>query len=90
MGDKLFQHLSSGVGILFSEVEGKPSAVIIVSNDLIDKGVTAENLAKIIGGFMGGGGGGKHHLATAGGKDIKSLKLVMEKTHELITDVLKG
>ena len=90
LGDKLFQHLSSGVGILFSEVEGKPSAVIIVSKDLIDKGVTAENLAKIIGGFMGGGGGGKHHLATAGGKDIKSLKLVMEKTHELITDVLKG
>ena len=38
---------------------------------------------------MGGGGGGKHHLATAGGRDLKSLKKVMEKTELLIKDVLK-
>ena len=32
---------------------------------------------------MGGGGGGKPNLATAGGKDKKSLELAMKKSIEI-------
>ena len=45
----------------------KPAALIVVSNDLVEKEINAGKLAKTIGSFMGGGGG-KPHLATAGGR----------------------
>jgi alanyl-tRNA synthetase len=33
---------------------------------------------------MGGGGGGRPNLATAGGKDKKSLETAMEKAKDII------
>ena len=39
---------------------------------------------------MGGGGGGKPHLATAGGKDLDSLKNALSKSFEIIDDFIKG
>ena len=89
MGDVLLNALQSGVGVLGTDAGGKPCAVIVVSNDLIKKGIKAGYLAKIIGNEMDGGGGGKPHLATAGGKNSKLYKAAMKKSVDLITIELK-
>jgi alanyl-tRNA synthetase len=39
---------------------------------------------------MGGGGGGKPHLATAGGKDLDSLKTALNESFKIIDNFLKG
>ena len=70
-----------------SDKSDKPIVVIVVT-DIIDKGINAGNLAKIIGNEMGGGGGGKPSLATAGGKDLNTYTLAMKKI-DLIKSELK-
>ena len=90
LGDHVFNTLSRGIAVLFSEGEEKPSAVIVVSKDLNETGVLAGTLAKDIGGFMGGGGGGKPHLATAGGRNNDAIQDAMGQTKELIIKTLNG
>jgi len=84
IGDKLFNKLTSGIGVLFSEGDEKPFAVIVVSKDLNENGIFAGKLAKEIGVFIGGGGGGKPHLATAGGKENAAIIPALEKTKTLL------
>ena len=89
LGDTLLNSMKSGVGVLGAEGD-KPMIVVIVSNDLIKMGLNAGSIAKTIGASMGGGGGGKPHLATAGGKDLDSLKNALSKSFEIIDDFIKG
>ena len=89
LGDALLNSMKSGVGVLGAEGD-KPMIVVIVSNDLIKMGLNAGSIAKSIGASMGGGGGGKPHLATAGGKDLDSLKNALSKSFEIIDDFIKG
>jgi len=88
-GDKLLEHIGSGIGILFSSGDDKPFAVIVLTDDLIKNGLNAGKLAKEIGAFMGGGGGGKPHLATAGGRDKTLVKNAIDQTQKLISRSLK-
>jgi alanyl-tRNA synthetase len=88
VGDRLLQQLGSGVGVLGTKGDTKPSVVVVVTPDLVAQGVKAGDLARQIGGLMGGGGGGKSHLATAGGKDNKSLAPALEQCQEIIQTVL--
>ena len=88
LGDRLIAKIESGIGVLFNDGNDKPSAVIVVSDNLVKEKINAGSLAKQIGSFMGGGGGGKPHLATAGGRDFSAIKEAMEKTKELIKNSL--
>ncbi|MBE76672.1 MAG: alanine--tRNA ligase, partial [Candidatus Marinimicrobia bacterium] len=88
-GDKLLEHIGSGIGILFSSGDDKPFAVIVLTDDLIKNGLNAGKLAKEIGAFMGGGGGGKPHIATAGGRDKTLVKNAIDQTQKLISRSLK-
>ena len=90
LGDQLFNKLTSGIGVLFSEGDEKPFAVVVVSKDLNENGIFAGKLAKEIGGFIGGGGGGKSHLATAGGKENAAIIPALEKTKTLLIKNLKS
>ena len=83
-GDKLLSILDSGIGVLLTAGTEKPIAVIVVTKDLISKGMSAGNLARKIGAIMGGGGGGKPHLATAGGQGNGQIKSIIPKIFDLI------
>ena len=89
-GDKLLAQIDSGIGVLFSSGDDKPFAVIVLTDDLIKKGLDAGKLAKEIGSFMGGGGGGKPHLATAGGRDQGLINIAIDQTKNLISNKLNS
>ena len=89
-GDKLLAQIDSGIGVLFSSGDDKPIAVIVLTDDLIKKGLDAGKLAKEIGSFMGGGGGGKPHLATAGGRDKELINSAIDQTKNLISNKLNS
>lgn len=88
-GDLLLNELKSGVGVLGAEGD-KPMIVVIVTPNLVKAGTKAGILAKEIGSIMGGGGGGKPHMANAGGKDLKGLKLAMDASFDIINSKIKG
>ena len=82
-GNSLLLKLKNGIGVL-GAVADKPMLVVVVTDTLIEAGIKAGDLAKQIGSIMGGGGGGRPNLATAGGKDQKSLETAMEKAKDII------
>ena len=84
LGNDILNKIDSGIAVLGSIVNDKPSIVIVVTDDLINKDIKAGELAKEFGASMGGGGGGKPNLATAGGKDKKSLELALSSSKKIL------
>ena len=78
-GNFLLNKIESGIAVVGSMINERPFIAVAVTSDLIKIDVRAGDLAKEIGAMMGGGGGGKPNLATAGGKDKKSLEFAIKK-----------
>ena len=89
IGDSLRGKIGSGVGLLYSVINGKVSLVAVVSDDLVKKGLSAGKIAGDVAKILGGGGGGKPHLATAGGKDVLKIDEALESLNSIITKYLK-
>jgi alanyl-tRNA synthetase len=89
MGDALRDSLKSGVGVLASVFDGKPSLVVVVTPDLVKSGVDAVPIVKELGKRLQGGGGGKPHLATAGGKNAAGIKDVLTDAEKIVAEYLK-
>ncbi len=84
-GDELRNKMKSGIGVLFSDIDGKALIVCVVSDDLIkEKKVSAGKIVGELAKLVGGGGGGKQHLATAGGKDISGIPSALNSVEEII------
>jgi alanyl-tRNA synthetase len=67
MGDALREQLRSGVGVLGATLaDGKTTLLVVVTDDLRDRGVHADALVRDIAAVAGGRGGGKAHMAQAG------------------------
>jgi alanyl-tRNA synthetase len=84
LADHLRDKLRSGVGVLGTNIEDKPAAVVVVTEDLIKRGFSSANLAKEFGKSMEGGGGGKSHLATYGGQAGVMFENSISSTKEKI------
>jgi len=72
LADRIRTGLGSGVALLGSTNEGRPSLAMSVSADLIDR-LHAGNTIKEITQVIGGNGGGPANSATGGGKDPARL-----------------
>jgi len=72
LADRIRTALGSGVALLGSTHEGRPSLAMSVSADLIDR-IHAGNTIKEITQLIGGNGGGPANSATGGGKDPARL-----------------
>lgn len=90
MGDQVAGWLESGVGVLVSQIDSKPTLVCVVTRDLVIEGIRADELAQSFGERLGGGGGGKAHLATAGGKDARRVGSVMKEIQAEISGLLEN
>ena len=77
LADRIRAGLGSGVALLGSTHEGRPSLAISVSADLIDR-IHAGNTIKEITQVIGGNGGGPANSATGGGKDPARLADALE------------
>ncbi|MEX2181733.1 MAG: alanine--tRNA ligase [Gemmatimonadaceae bacterium] len=77
LGDVVRDGLGGGVGVLVSEFEdGKAGLVIVVSDDLRGRGITAGGLVKALAAKTGIRGGGKDHMAQAGVEPAQAAGMV--------------
>ncbi len=85
--DELREQMGSGVIVLGSVINNRPSFVCAVTPDLIGRGAPyhAGNIIKGIAAVAGGGGGGRAELATAGGRDPARLDAAIAAARGLIT-----
>ncbi|KAA6334665.1 Alanine--tRNA ligase [termite gut metagenome] len=61
----------------------KPMLTVMLSDNLVAKGMHAGKLVKEAAKLIQGGGGGQPHFATAGGKDADGLAVAVDKVIEL-------
>jgi alanyl-tRNA synthetase len=73
MADRFRQRYPSGVAVLASLADGRPTLIAAVTEDLVRRGLHAGELVKHVAGPLGGGGGGRSTLAQAGGRDSSRL-----------------
>ena len=88
-GDRLKTKIGSGVVALASGKDNKVSLVVMVTKDVIQKGIHAGNIIKEIASITDGGGGGRPDMAQAGGKDLSKIDLALGKVRCIIESTLK-
>jgi alanyl-tRNA synthetase len=88
MSDWFRDRLGSGVVVLATVFEGKPSLIATVTEDLIKRGLHAGKLVKEVAQVVGGGGGGKPTMAQAGGKDASRLDEALAKVDALVSETI--
>ena len=86
--DQLRDKLGSGVVVLGSAVEDKVALVVGVTKDLTGR-VKAGDIVARVAPLVGGSGGGRPDMAQAGGKNTAALPEAIEKTPELVGELLK-
>jgi alanyl-tRNA synthetase len=84
MSDLLRERLKSGVIVLGTVFEDKPSFLAVVTSDLVSKGYNAGNIVREVAKVTGGSGGGKPTMAQAGGKDKTKIDEALRLVKKLI------
>ncbi|HKJ27339.1 MAG TPA: alanine--tRNA ligase [Anaerolineales bacterium] len=79
MADRFRQKYEDGVAVLGAVIDDKPALIATVTKSLVDKGLHAGKLVKVIAEVVGGSGGGRPDMAQAGGKDAGKLQEALEK-----------
>jgi alanyl-tRNA synthetase len=90
MCDWFRERIGSGVVVLGTVIDGKPSIVSAVTQDLTERGLHAGSLAKVVAQKVGGGGGGRATLAQAGGRDASRLPEALASVPSLVRESLKA
>jgi alanyl-tRNA synthetase len=79
---------TQGIIVVGSVNENRPIIIAGVTDDLVQRGIDANDLIKFVAAPIGGGGGGKPSLAQAGGKDASKLDLALASVEAWIMDKL--
>ncbi|HKO15031.1 MAG TPA: alanine--tRNA ligase [Gemmatimonadaceae bacterium] len=88
-GDALRERLGSGVGVVGAQFEGgKGGLIVVVTDDLRERGVRADALVKEIATAAGGRGGGKPHMAQAGLPSVERFPDAARRGLELVGNAL--
>lgn len=82
--DEVVEQLKSGVVVLGNVIDGKCQLIARVSDDLIQKGIKANEIIKVIAPIVNGGGGGKADSAQAGGKNPERIDEALMRAKELV------
>ena len=91
MGDALREQLGTGVGVLAASFDnGKNTMLAVVTDDLRDRGVRADNILREIAAIAGGKGGGKPHMAQAGIPDAQRMTAALGEVPGIVGRHLDG
>ncbi len=90
-GDSVREGLGSGVALLgASHDDGKSTLLVVVTDDLRGRGVSANDLVKAVGARTGARGGGKPHMAQAGFASPAALEAALPVAAEIAESTLAG
>ncbi len=91
MGDALRAQLHSGVGLLAARLEdGKGSLLVVVTDDLRERGIRADAIVRDIAAVAGGRGGGKPHMAQAGLPDASRIGEALAATPGVVMALVEA
>lgn len=84
--DEVMDGLKSGILIMASIQPEKCHLIIKVSDDFVHKGLSAQDIIKVIAPIVEGTGGGKKQMAQAGGKAPSKVPEALARARDLIAN----
>jgi alanyl-tRNA synthetase len=90
LGDQLRDRLGSGVVVLAARSEARTALFSVVTDDLISRGVRADQVVRRIAEITGGSGGGRPHMAQGGVGDPSKVAGALARAAEIVRDLLEG
>jgi len=83
---------ASPIGVLLATREGSDKVTIVagLSDELVQRGLSAGNWVRQVAEVVGGRGGGKPALAQAGGKDAAQLPQALETAQRSFAEMIAG
>jgi alanyl-tRNA synthetase len=80
--------LGSGIGAFGSVTDGKAAIIVFVSEDLVDRGISAGDLAASGARSLGGGGSRDPKVAQAGGPNTEGIDEAVSLMHSAASEAL--
>jgi alanyl-tRNA synthetase len=87
VGDHLRDRLGSGIVVVGSVVDDRPTVIAMVTKDLVAQGYSAGDIVREVAKRMGGGGGGRADVAQAGGRDASQMEAALAAVPEIVRAV---
>ncbi len=90
MADRLRRQLGSAVVVLAASLDGRPSILVAATDDVVARGVRADEIVREGAAVIGGRGGGRPNLAQAGGRDASKLAEAVEVATQRARELLRA
>jgi alanyl-tRNA synthetase len=90
VGDRLRERLGSGIAVLSAAPGDRPTLLAVVTDDMISRGIRADQVVREVAALAGGKGGGKPHMAQAGIGQPERIPEALAKVVEIVTPMLAG
>ena len=84
LSDLLKQKLSSGVFILGARTDRDASLIVTVTDDLVEKGIKANDIVGRVAPLFGATGGGRPQMAQAGSKEPDRLEAALAQAKDMV------
>jgi len=88
ISDLIKQNVTSAVLCLGSEFNGSAFLLVSVTDDLVKKGIKANEIIRDIASLINGSGGGRPEMAQAGSKETAKLKFAVHESKEILRKIL--
>lgn len=90
MVDRLRQRLGTAFIALAAEINGRPMFIAAATEDVVERGLQADEVVRAAAQITGGGGGGRPQLAQAGGRDSSRLDEALDAARAAARERLGG
>jgi alanyl-tRNA synthetase len=90
-GDIVRERLRSGIGVLAGLLEdGRTVLLVVVTDDLRERGLRADTIVREMAALGGGKGGGKPHMAQAGIPDSAAVRKVLDGAAGILDRIIRA
>ena len=90
LGDQLRERIESGVVVLAGRAPDRTALLAVVTDDVIGRGVRADDIVRQVARLTGGSGGGRPHMAQGGVGDASRVEGALGQAAEILRSVLAG
>jgi alanyl-tRNA synthetase len=90
LGDRLRERLGSGVAVLSAKLGDRVSLFAVATDDLVSRGVRADEVLREVAALAGGRGGGRPHMAQGGVGDPDRVPAALARVPEIVRPLLHG
>ncbi|MDY6065134.1 MAG: alanine--tRNA ligase [Finegoldia sp.] len=90
IGEKIKSKIKDGLVILSNTGDDKLNFIGLASDSIIEAGVRADEIVRLVSQVTGGNGGGRKDFAQAGGKDLSKVSEALVKGEEKVIEILNS